>query len=168
MKITIFLLAFVRLSYAVPTPDLFVGNWKEDNTQRTGLSDYIYYRGLSWVKRLIVNSANFELTMNIAKEGNIYKINGRKGPRYETYACQLVPDGETETEVDLDQLGGLRKATTRYEDNSLIIDLENPTTNQVDVITNHYIDPSEPNVMIYTLTDVDSGTKLVQHMNRQL
>ena len=107
-------------------------------------------------------------TANIVGEGNIYKINGQKGPLNEPYACQLVTDGETETEVDLDQLGGLRKATTRYEDNSLIIDLENPTTNQVDVITNHYIDPSEPNVMIYTLTDVDSGTKLVQHMNRQL
>ena len=46
MKIAIVLLAFVSLSYAVPTPDLFIGSWKEDNTKRTGLSDYIYYRGI--------------------------------------------------------------------------------------------------------------------------
>merc|ERR1712141_596257 len=78
MKIAIVLLAFVSLSYAVPTPDLFVGSWKEDNTQRTGLSDYIYYRGLSWVKRIVVNTASFELTMNIVKEGSTYKVNGQR------------------------------------------------------------------------------------------
>ena len=47
-----------------------------------------------------------------------------------------------------------------------LFDFENPETNQVDIIANHYIDPSEPDVMIYTLIDVDSGKKLVQHMNR--
>ena len=80
----------------------------------------------------------------------------------------MVPDGVTETEADLGQLGGPRKATARFEDNSLITDLENPETNQVDVIAIRTINPAEPNVMIYTLKDVESESELVQYMNRVL
>ena len=79
-----------------------------------------------------------------------------------------LPDGKTKTDADLGALGGPRKATARFEDNSLITELENPETSQVDVIAIRTIDPAEPNVMIYTLKDVESETELVQHMIRQL
>ena len=58
-------------------PGRFVGSWKEDTAQRQGLNDYLYYRGLNWFKRVYVNNANFELTMNVAKEGNTLTISGK-------------------------------------------------------------------------------------------
>ena len=36
-----------------------------------------FFTGLSWVKRIYVNAANFELTMNIVREGTTYKVNGQ-------------------------------------------------------------------------------------------
>ena len=56
--------------------DLFVGNWREDQYQRTGLNDYLWARGLNWFKRTYVKNANFELTMRVAKEGQTYIISG--------------------------------------------------------------------------------------------
>merc|ERR1712018_664395 len=91
--------------------DLFVGSWKEDQDQRQGRSDYLYYRGLNWFKRVYVTNANFELTMNVAKEGSTYTISGKKGPKYEDYQFQLVPDNITRTHADLGALGGPRMAT---------------------------------------------------------
>ena len=85
MKFFIFF-ALLSLAVAAPSqerkprsldPDLFVGSWKEDNTQRQGLNDYLYYRGLNWFKRVYVNNANFELTMDVTKEGNTLTISGK-------------------------------------------------------------------------------------------
>ena len=78
--------AILALAYA--TEDPFVGSWKEDQYQRQNLNDYLYARGLNWFKRVYVTNANFELTMNIAKEGNTYTVTGKsKNPwiMFETY-----------------------------------------------------------------------------------
>ena len=72
-----FVLFFALLSVALATQDPFVGNWKEDQYQRKNLNDYLYYRGLNWFKRVYVTNANFELTMNIVKEGNTYTVTGK-------------------------------------------------------------------------------------------
>ena len=67
--------AILALAYA--TEDPFVGSWKEDQYQRQNLNDYLYARGLNWFKRVYVTNANFELTMNIVKEGNTYTVTGK-------------------------------------------------------------------------------------------
>ena len=58
--------------------DIFLGKWKEDQSKRQNLNDFLYYRGITWIKRsTAVNSANWWLTMNIARNGNIYAFDGK-------------------------------------------------------------------------------------------
>merc|ERR1739848_502196 len=163
MKIVIF---FTLLSLSLAS-DLYVGSWKEDNTQRQNLNDYLYYRGLNWFKRVYVNNANFELTMDIAKEGNTFSISGKKGPKEEPYGFNLVPDNVTRTDADLGALGGPRKATAEFKGNSLVTYLHKPEDDQIDVIAIRTINPATPDVMTYTLRDITSNTDLIQTMNRQ-
>lgn len=74
MKSFVLFSAIIALAYA---NDPFVGSWKEDQYQRQNLNDYLYARGLNWFKRVYVTNANFELTMNIVKEGNTYTVTGK-------------------------------------------------------------------------------------------
>ena len=56
----------------------FLGKWKEDQSKRQNLNDFLYYRGISWVKRKTAgNSDNWWLTMNITRNGNIYTFKGK-------------------------------------------------------------------------------------------
>ena len=56
----------------------FLGKWKEDQSKRQNLNDFLYYRGVSWIKRTAAgNSDNWWLTMNIVKNGNTYSVNGK-------------------------------------------------------------------------------------------
>ena len=58
--------------------DIFLGKWKEDQSKRQNLNDFLYYRGVSWIKRTAAgNSDNWWLTMNIVKNGNTYSVNGK-------------------------------------------------------------------------------------------
>ena len=45
--------------------------------------------------------------------------------------------------------------------------LHNPDTHEVDVLAIRTIDPMSPNVMHYHLKDVESGTVLIQWMDKQ-
>ena len=90
-----------------------------------------------------------------------------EGPKVEPYGFNLVPDNETRTDADLGVLGGPRKATAEFKGNSLITYLHKLEDDVVDVIAIRTIDPTNPDVMIYTLKDVESGSDLVQTMKRQ-
>ena len=58
--------------------DIFLGKWKEDQSKRQNLIDFLSYRGISWFKRKAAgNSKNWWLTMNIARNGNIYAFDGK-------------------------------------------------------------------------------------------
>ena len=52
--------------------------------------------------------------------------------------------------------------------NTLMTRLHKPDTDEVDVLAIRTIDPNFPNVMIYKLKDLESGTELIQHMDRQI
>ena len=77
MNLSLVIFASVCFTTVFATGDLFVGSWKEDQTQRQNLGDYLYYRGLSWFKRVYATSASFELTADITKEGNTYTVTGK-------------------------------------------------------------------------------------------
>ena len=176
--------AILALAYA--TEDPFVGSWKEDQYQRQNLNDYLYARGLNWFKRVYVTNANFELTMNIAKEGNTYTVTGKsknhwimfriffsnlvfivEGPKYEDYQFNVVVDNVTRTDIDLGQLGGPRKATAEMKGNQLITYLHKIDDGSIDVIAVRTVNAATPNVMKYELKDLTSGTDLIQTLNKQ-
>ncbi len=91
-----------------------------------------------------------------------------EGPRYEDYQFNLIPDGQSRTDIDLGVLGGPRKATAELKGNSLMTYLHKmDASDEVDVIAIRTIDPATPNVMTYTLKDVPSGTNLIQVLRRQ-
>jgi hypothetical protein len=46
--------------------------------------------------------------------------------------------------------------------------LHKPEDDVIDVIAIRTIDPATPDIMTYTLRDVESGNDLVQTMNRQV
>jgi hypothetical protein len=80
----------------------------------------------------------------------------------------LVTDNTTKTDADLGALGGPRKATAEFKDNTLMTYLHKPEDDVIDVIAIRTIDPATPDIMTYTLRDVESGNDLVQTMSRQV
>ena len=88
----------------------------------------------------------------------------------EDYKFILTPDKATRSDVDLGSLGGPRLAVAEFieDGNTIMTHLHKPDTNEVDVHAIRTIDPNFPNVMIYKLKDVESGTELIQHMDRQI
>ena len=46
------------------------GRWIEDNSKRENLSDFLYYMGMNWFLRAIVNAASFTNEQNIAFDGD--------------------------------------------------------------------------------------------------
>ena len=63
-------------------------------------------------------------------------------------------------------MGGNRQATAAFQadGNTLVTSLFEG--NKLDVLAIRKIDPRNKNVMIYTLVDVKSNKKLIQHMDR--
>ena len=92
---------------------------------------------------------------------------GEKGPKNEAYQFQLIPDGQTMTDIDLGQLGGARKAVAELKGNSIVTNLHKLDNNVVDVIATRIVDPQNPNKMIYKLKDVPTGYELVQVLKKQ-
>ena len=90
-----------------------------------------------------------------------------EGPSNEAYGFTLVPDEVTRTEADLGALGGRRLATASVNGNVMTTKLHKPSNDKVDVVAIRTIRSNNPNVMEYKLIDTESGTELVQHMNRQ-
>ena len=88
----------------------------------------------------------------------------------EDYEFTLTPDKTTRSNVDLGSLGGPRLAVAEFieDGNTLMTRLHKPDTNEVDALAIRTIDPNFPNVMIYKLKDIESGTELIQHMDRQI
>ena len=88
-------------------------------------------------------------------------------PKYDNYAFELVTDNETNTDMDLGQLGGRRKALSEFKGNSLYTYLHKLNDNVVDVIAICKINPDTPNRMTYIIRDVASGKELKQIMFKQ-
>ena len=87
----------------------------------------------------------------------------------EDYEFTLTPDNTTRSNVGLGTLGGPRIATAEFinDGKTLMTHLHKPDTDEVDVLAIRTIDPNFPNVMIYKIKDVASGTELIQHMDKQ-
>ena len=82
------------------------GFWEEDQYQRQNLAQFLDVRPeFSWFEKVVAKSANFGLTMNIKKDGNHISMHGRTGPLQEFYQSEIVPDNNTRTKVDMQQLG---------------------------------------------------------------
>ena len=87
----------------------------------------------------------------------------------EEYKFTSTPDNNTQSNIELGTLGGPRIATAEFinDGNTLMTRLRKPDTDEVDVLTFRTIDPNFPNIMIYKIKDVASGTELIQHMDKQ-
>ena len=88
----------------------------------------------------------------------------------EDYEFTLNPDNMTRFNFDLGSYGGPRLAVAELieDGNTLMTRLHKPDTDEVDALAIRTIDPNFPNVMIYKLKDIESGTELIQHMDRQI
>ena len=87
----------------------------------------------------------------------------------EDYEFTLTPDNTTRSNVGLGTLGGPRIATAEFinDGKTLMTHLHKPNTDEIDVLAIRTIDPRSPNVMHYHLKDVESGTLLIQWMDKQ-
>ena len=74
-------------------------------------------------------------------------IDFSEGPREDAFNFDLVPDYNTQTSVDLGQLGGRTFAKARYEGNKLITHIHNNFMFYVSqpICTTHFIH-SSPNI----------------------
>jgi len=163
-----FLLIFAILFGFTLANDLFVGSWKEDLYKRKGLGPFLAERGIGWFKRAIVTgSSGWWLTMDIRKNGDNFDVSGKSGYYLTPYSFTLIPDGRTSSDIDLGALGGTRRATATFEGDGNTLKTSLFEGRKLDLLAIRKINPSNPNVMIYTLVDVKSGKKLIQHMDRQ-
>ena len=65
------------------------GSWIEDQYERENLNNFMVSRGVNILKRLVANTAYFELEQEITKEGKSFTFSGiRKFLHYLTFkAC---------------------------------------------------------------------------------
>jgi len=143
------------------------GHWKENQYQRNGLNNFLYEMGMNWFKRVYVTSSSWENQQHITyrQAGNpTWSVSGIKGPREDAFNFDLVPDYNTQTSVDLGQLGGRTFAKARYEGNKLITHIHNIKTGR------HFLtairEVKSPNHMVYTTTHLGSGKSLVSQFYR--
>jgi len=163
-----FLFIFAILFSFTLANDLFVGSWKENLHKRKGLNDFLRERGIGWFKRTIVTgSSGWWLTMDIKKSGDNFDVNGKSGYYLTPYSFTLIPDGSTTSTIDLGPLGGNRRATASFQGDGNTLQTKLFDGRKLDVLAIRTINPNNKDVMIYTLVDVKSGKKLVQHMDRQ-
>ena len=52
------------------------GSWIEDQYERENLNDFMYSRGVNAFKRIVANTAYFELEQEISKDGNTFTFSG--------------------------------------------------------------------------------------------
>ena len=52
------------------------GSWIEDQYERENLNNFMVSRGVSLFKRLVANTAYFELEQEISKDGNTFTFSG--------------------------------------------------------------------------------------------
>ena len=52
------------------------GSWIEDQYERENLNNFMVSRGVNILKRLVANTAYFELEQEISKEGNTFTFSG--------------------------------------------------------------------------------------------
>ena len=52
------------------------GSWIEDQYKRENLNNFMVSRGVSLFKRLVANTAYFELEQEISKDGNTFAFSG--------------------------------------------------------------------------------------------
>ena len=52
------------------------GSWIEDQYERENLNNFMVSRGVNILKRLVANTAYFELEQEIIKDGNTFRFSG--------------------------------------------------------------------------------------------
>ena len=52
------------------------GSWIEDKYERENLNNFMVSRGVNILKRLVANTAYFELEQEIIKDGNTFTFSG--------------------------------------------------------------------------------------------
>jgi len=81
MKVLLFASILTVVSQTVtsnngPFPTL-VGRWKEDESLRTGLNDFLWARGVNWFKRqYAVSLTTWQYEQTIIWRGNGYQVSG--------------------------------------------------------------------------------------------
>jgi len=143
-----------------------VGNWKENQYERTNLNNFLYEMGLNWFKRIYVTNASWEnkqfITYN--PSSSKFHVTGTKGPYATQFEFDLVHDYATQTGVDLGELGGQTRAKARFESNKLVTHLFKNGNHFLTAIRE--MDLENPNHMIYTTKHIGSGVSLVSQFYR--
>lgn len=145
------------------------GHWKEDQYKRKDLNNFLYEMGLNWFKRVYVTQASWENEQDIAlsDNGNVFEINGKKGPYATPFNFALTTDNRSFSDVDLGELGGLTDATAEIKGNSLITYLRKKGTGKIFMTATRTINPENPNEMIYVTKHLGSGVALTSIFDRR-
>ena len=67
---------FLTLLGLVHGSHFLEGSWIEDQYERENLNDFMVSRGVNILKRLVANTAYFELEQEIIKDGNTFTFSG--------------------------------------------------------------------------------------------
>lgn len=140
------------------------GEWKEDNGQREGLSEFIDAVGLGWLEQIFVKTLPFsnEQIIGYDEDRNAFKVKTINGPLKQETEFVLHLDGTTVGEVDLDKLGGKTSATSKIvSETTLMSYLKKPDSQEIFVTANRTLYPDIPGKMTYTTIHVPSEKKLV-------
>lgn len=163
-----FIVVIIALAPMIVADPPFVGRWIEDETLRTGLYDYLWARGVNFFERnYSAKLTTWQYEQTIIKQGKDYKVSGIKGPLREVFSYKLFTDNSTVSNIDLGKLGGERLTTAVIDGNSLVSYLRDPVTQEIDMIANRTILPSNPDIMFFATKDIPYGHEMVATMKRQ-
>ncbi len=145
----------------------FVGDWIEDDTRRENLSDFLSAVELGFFKRSIALGRTWQGAESITWEKNRFAFSIEVGPFHESHHFSLFPDNTTVSEVNYGDLGQY-ETTSAIVDNSLMAYSVYFEDQALEILVNRTIVPTDPNIMIVTITHWPSRVSVVSYLNRKL
>lgn len=134
------------------------GHWVEDYDQRENMDSYLKEMGMAWFKRSYASSVRWEDELLLYVQGDIFTMNGLRGPFAEAYEYTAKTDNHTINKMDIGDFGGITNAITEINEDSMVSYVFKPgSSNEFFFTVTLTIDMHNVNVLKVQYRHVDSN-----------
>ena len=138
-----------------------IGHWKEDQSTRTNLDEFLKQVGVSWLQRKIATTVSWENELIFQSDGDgleLQMINGLLQTKIDMKINLELPSKPIQVDIGED-LGGIVETTSEIVQNCLITTLKLAEDSNDYLIVSRKISADSPDEMVMTTKHVPSKTE---------
>ena len=145
----------------VPLEERIIGHWKEDQSTRTNLDEFLKQVGVSWLRRKIAATVNWENELMFQSDGDELELQMTNGLLKTKINMKINLEFPTKsTQVDIgEDLGGIVDTTSGIFPNCVITKLKFPGEINDYLVVSRTINADSPDEMVMTTKHVPSKTE---------